>query len=96
MQFVLLIYQGTTPALSQAEQQQIYKDYAELNQTPRRYARPATGTAHRGPGDPGSRRRNRSQKRASPKRGRCRLLAARIPTARLGGVVEVRPAEKFW
>ena len=41
MQFVLMIYQGTTPlpgsdrwqALSEAEQKVIYADYAELNKT---------------------------------------------------------------
>jgi len=41
MTFVLLIYQGTTPLpgsdrwkpLSEAEQKQIYADYAELNKT---------------------------------------------------------------
>lgn len=42
MQYVCLIYQGTTPlpdtdewaALSEAEQKQIYADYGALNQTP--------------------------------------------------------------
>lgn len=42
MQFVLLIYQGTTPIpgtpawkeLSQEEQKQIYADYGALNETP--------------------------------------------------------------
>ena len=42
MQYVCLIYQGTTPTptsdswatLSEAEQQQVYADYGALNQTP--------------------------------------------------------------
>ena len=41
MQYVLLIYQGSTPlpgtseweSLSEAEQQQVYADYGALNQT---------------------------------------------------------------
>ena len=42
MQYVMLIYQGTTPlpgsdewaALSEDEQKQIYADYGAINQTP--------------------------------------------------------------
>jgi hypothetical protein len=117
MQFVLMIYQGTTPlpgsdswqTLSEAEQKKIYADYAELNKT--------EGVA---PGLPlgladaartvqvqeGKTQVKNGTYLAEGAGGYCVYeaesmeaaiaLAARIPAARLGGAVEVRPAEKYW
>lgn len=117
MKFVLLIFQGTTPLpgsdrweqMTQAEQNQVYADYAELNET--------QGVT---PGLPlGLADAARTVKvvdgKAQVKHGTylpegvagyaiyeaadmdaAIALAARIPAARLGGVVEVRPAEKYW
>jgi hypothetical protein len=117
MKYVLLIYQGTTPlpgsdrwdAMSEAEQQAVYKEYAELNQTP--------GVA---PGFPlgqldAARTVQVKGGETSVKDGThlaegvagyavfdaenmdaAIALAARIPAARLGGAVEIRPAEKYW
>ena len=117
MQFVLMIYQGTTPlpgsdrwqGLSEAEQKAIYADYAELNKT--------TGVA---PGLPlglphAARTVQVRDGKTQVKNGTylaegaggyfvfeaenmeaAIALAARIPAARLGGAVEIRPAEKYW
>jgi hypothetical protein len=117
MQFVLMIYQGTTPlpgsdrwqGLSEAEQKAIYADYAELNKT--------KGVA---PGLPlglphaartvqvrdGKTQVKNGTYLAEGAGGYCVFeaenmdaaiaLAARIPAARLGGAVEIRPAEKYW
>ena len=117
MQFVLMIYQGTTPlpgsdrwqALSEAEQKAIYTDYAELNKT--------EGVA---PGLPlglpaaartvqvrdGKTHITNGTYLAEGAAGYAVFeaegieaaiaLAARIPAARLGGAVEIRPAEKYW
>jgi hypothetical protein len=117
MKYVLLIYQGTTPlpgserwrAMTDAEQQAIYADYAAINKT--------EGLAPGLPlGLPEAARTVRVQD------GRTRVtngtylpegvggfsvyeadsvedaiaLAARIPAARLGGAVEIRPVEKYW
>jgi hypothetical protein len=117
MQFVLLIYQGTTPlpgterwkALSEAEQKTIYADYAKLNKT-------AGITAGLPLGLPAAARTVRvvdgqPQITSGPYLAECVggyavfeaenidaaiELAARIPAARLGGAVEVRPAEIYW
>jgi hypothetical protein len=117
MKFVLLIYQGTTPlpgterwqTLSEAEQKQIYADYARLEQIP--------GVMPGLPlGRPEAARTVRVvdgevQVKAGPYQAEgaggysvyeCEnleaaiALAARIPAARLGGAIEVRPAEKYW
>ena len=117
MQFVMLVYQGTTPlpgserwqALSEAEQKAIYADYAELNK--------AEGVA---PGLPlglpdAARTVQVRDGKVQVKNGTylaegaggyfvyeaesteaAIALAARIPAARLGGAVEIRPAEKYW
>jgi hypothetical protein len=119
MEFVLLIYQGTTPlpnskewkALSEEEQRQIYTDYDAVNKTP--------GVK---PGLPlglpldATTVRIQNGKAVTAKgpyadaRGAVGgyftfeaenldaaiQLAARIPAARLGGGVEIRPAEKYW
>jgi hypothetical protein len=117
MQFVLVIYHGTFPlpgsaadkALSKAEQQGIYAEYAELNKE--------TGITVRLPPI--------APKKATTVQVREGLvqvkdgphlaegiggafvfeaenieaaigLAARIPQARLGGAVEIRPVEKYF
>ena len=117
MEFVLLVYQGTTPlpgsdrwqALPEPEQKAIYADYAELNKT--------EGVA---PGLPlglpdASRTVQVRDGKTQVKNGTylaegaggyfvyeaesmeaAIALAARIPAARLGGAVEIRPAEKYW
>jgi hypothetical protein len=96
-------------ALSPAEQKQIYADYAELNRTEgisaglplglpdqARTVQVRDGQTHvkNGPhlteGVGGfSVFEARSIEDAI-------ALAARIPAARLGGAVEIRPAEKYW
>jgi hypothetical protein len=117
MQFVLMIYQGTTPlpgsdrwqALSETEQKAIYADYAELNKT--------KGLAQGLPlGLPDAARTVQVQDGKTQVKNGTFLaegaggyfvyeaenieaaiaLAARIPAARLGGAVEIRPAEKYW
>ena len=117
MKLVLLIYQGTTPlpgterwtALSEAEQKQIYADYAELDQTPGMVpglplGLPDAATTVRvvdgkvqvtngpylaeGPGGYAVYECEHLEAAIA--------LAARIPAARLGGAIEIRPAEKYW
>lgn len=117
MKFVLLIYQGTTPtpgsdrwkALSEAEQKQIYADYADLNRTPgvepglplglpdaarTVLVRDGETVVKNGPhlaeGVGGFSVYEAESMEAAI------ALAARIPAARLGGAVEIRPAEKYW
>jgi hypothetical protein len=119
MQFVLLIYQGTTPlpnsdawsSLSEAEQKAMYADYAALNKTP--------GLA---PGLPLGLPRDARTVRVENGRtvtsdgpyvdtngavgGYLVLeadnldaaidLASRIPAARHGGAIEVRPVGTYW
>ncbi|WP_242360261.1 YciI family protein [Anaeromyxobacter sp. SG17] len=117
MKFVLLIYQGTTPlpgserwkALPEAEQKEIYADYAALNDTPGltpglplglpgaartvqvRDGKPQikSGT-HLGEGIAGFFVLEAESVEAAA------ALATRIPAARLGGAVEIRPTEKYW
>ena len=116
--FVLLIYQGPTPAvpgtdrwkaLSESEQKAIYADYAEFNKTP--------GVAAGLPlGLPEAAKTVQVRDGKTDVRNGTYLsesvagyavyeaesmeaaveLAARIPAARLGGAVEIRPAEKYW
>jgi hypothetical protein len=117
MKFVLLVYQGTTPlpgsdrwnALPEAEQKQVYADYAEINKT--------LGVTPGLPlGLPDSARTVRvragqTEVANGPYLSECVggfsvyetdsmeaaiALAAKIPAARLGGAVEIRSAEKYW
>ena len=117
MKYVLLVYQGTTPlpgserwqALTGAEQQAIYADYAAINKT--------EGLAPGLPlGLPEAARTVQVQDgQTRVKQGTylpegvggfsvyeadtmdaAIALAARIPAARLGGAVEIRPVEKYW
>jgi len=119
MQYVALIYQGSTPlpgtdawnALSEAEQQQIYADYGALNATP--------GVS---PGLPLGTPDNATTVRVDgaktlttdgPFAGMKEAvggwftieaddldaaieIASKVPAARLGGAVEIRPVETYW
>jgi hypothetical protein len=114
MQYVLLIYQGTTPkaeTLSQEEYKAIGAEYGAINKTP--------GVT---PGLPLGLPENATTVRVQDGRtltadgpfvelkeaiGGYYLLeaddldaaielASQIPAARLGGAVEVRPAERYW
>ncbi len=119
MQYMMLIYQGSTPlpgsdgwgALSEEEQKQIYADYGALNQTP--------GVT---PGVPLGLPENATTVRVQAGKtlttdgpfvgmkeaigGYFVLeaddldaaieLAARVPAARLGGAIEIRPCETYW
>jgi hypothetical protein len=118
-QFVILIYQGTTPlpgtpeweALPQSEQKQVYADYAAFNQTPGMTAGPPLGL-------PADARTVVVKDGTVDVRVGAHLgtegavggfavleaddldaaidVASRIPAARLGGAIEVRPAAKYW
>ena len=117
MKFVLLVYQGSTPLpgsdrwkpLSEAEQKQIYADYAELNKTAgvtpglplglpaaaktvqvREGKTHVTNGTYLTEGAAGYAVYEAESMEAAI------ALAARIPAARLGGAVEIRPAEKYW
>ena len=114
MQYVMLIYQGTTPTpatpewstLTEQEQQQVYADYGALNQTPG----VTPGLAMGLPDDATTVRVEHGKPLvtdgpfAATKEavgGYFILeaddldaaidLASRIPTARLGGAIEIRP-----
>jgi hypothetical protein len=118
-QFVLMIYQGTTPlpgtpewdALPQEEQTAIYADYAAINQTPGVAPGPPLGV-------PADARTVVVKDGTTDVREGTYLgtdgavggfavfeaedldaavaLASRIPAARLGGAIEVRPVAKYW
>jgi hypothetical protein len=120
MQFVLLVYQGSTPlpntpawaTLSEDEQQAIYADYAAINSTPgvtpglpfglvdqARSVTVSNGTTQvtDGPycGDPDKAAAGYSVFEADSI-DEAIELAARIPAARLGGGVEIRPVATYW
>ena len=118
MKYVLLIHHGPNPplpgserfkALSQAEQKQIYTDYAQLNSTPGFSAGLPLGLASEartvqvrdgktqvkegtylseGAGGYGVYEADSIEEAIE--------LAARIPAARLGGAIEIRPAQQYW
>lgn len=117
MQFVLIIYHGTSPlpgspawnALSEAERQAIYAAYTALNDDPRitlrlpplapnkattvqvREGRPQVQDGpHLAEGVGGALVLEAEDREAAI------ALAARIPQARLGGAVEIRPVEKYF
>ena len=119
MQFVLMIYQGTTPlpgsdawdALPKEEQQSIYADYAAINQTPGVEPGPPLGL----PQEARTVRVRNGATTASdgPYAGvdgavggfmvfeaddidAAIDLAARVPAARHGGAIEIRPVAKYW
>jgi len=119
MQYVLLIYQGTTPlpntpewdALPKDEQQAVYADYAALNQDPRVSGGPPLGL-------PENARTVRVDNGTTLTTDGPYVdtkgavggfavfeadtideaidLAARIPAARHGGAIEIRPVAKYW
>ena len=119
MQYVMLIYQGSTPlpdsdawaALSEDEQKQIYADYGALNQTPGvtpglPLGLPENATTVRVEG-------GKTLTTDGPFVGMKEAiggwftfeaddldaaieLAARVPAARLGGAIEVRPVGVYW
>jgi hypothetical protein len=119
MQFVLLIYQGTTPlpntpewsSLSDDEQQAIYADYAALNEMddlapglPLGLPEQATtvrvdnGTTLTSDGpyvDTRGAVGGYSVLEADDLAAAI-AVASRIPAARLGGAVEVRPVGTYW
>jgi hypothetical protein len=119
MQFVMLIYQGTTPlpnteaweALPDEEQRAIYADYAALNDTPGLTAGLPLGL----PQDAKAIRVEKGKTLTSDGPvvdsnsavgGYFVLdadnvdaaidIAARIPAARHGGAIEVRPVATYW
>jgi hypothetical protein len=119
MEFVLMIYQGTTPlpgtdaweALPAREQQSIYADYAAINQTPGVASGPPLGL----PQDARTVRvrDGATQTTEGPYLGTDGAvggfmvfdaddldaaveLAARVPAARHGGAIEVRPVARYW
>jgi hypothetical protein len=119
MQFVLLIYQGTTPlpntdewsTLSKEEQKAIYADYAALNKTPGltpglplglpenaktvRVDGSATLTTDGPFVDPKGAVAGYVVVEADDVDAAI-AVAARIPAARHGGAIEVRPVETYW
>ncbi len=117
MTFVLLIYQGTTPLpgsdrwkqLSDAEQKEIYADYADLNKTAgitqglplglpdaAKTVQVRNGQTHVKNGTYQTEGAAGYAVYEADSLDAALALAARIPAARLGGAVEVRPAEKYW
>jgi len=119
MQFVLLIYQGSTPlpntpewdTLPKDEQKAIYADYAALNQDARITGGPPLGL----PENARTVRVDRGETLATEgpyldAKGavggflvleadnidEATEVAARIPAARHGGAVEVRPVGTYW
>lgn len=119
MQYVVIIYQGTTPLpsteawakLPPEQQQAIYADYAAINKTPG-----VTPGVPLGLPDAATTvcvKDGRTLTSNGPHSGAKEAvggylvfeaddldaaikLAARIPAARLGGAVEVRPCAKYW
>jgi hypothetical protein len=119
MQYVILIYQGSTPlpgtpewdALPAEEQQRVYADYGALNQQ--------AGVT---PGLPLGSPENATTVRVADGKPMVTdgpfvstkeaiggwfvleaddldgaiAMAARVPAARLGGAIEVRPVETYW
>jgi hypothetical protein len=119
MNYVVLIYQGSTPlpgtdeweALSEDEQKQIYADYGALNQDPR-----VTPGLPMGLADNATTVRVQDGKTLTTDGPFVAVkealggyfvleaddldaaieLASRIPAARLGGAIEIRPSETYW
>ena len=96
-------------ALPEAEQKAIYADYAELNKTAG--VAPGLPLGLPGAAKTVQVRNSKPQVKNGPYLAECVggyfvfeaenmdaaiALAARIPAARLGGAVEVRPAEQYW
>ena len=95
--------------LPEAEQKKIYADYAELNQTDgitvglplglpdtARTVQVRDGKTHVKNGTYLSEGAAGYSVYEAESMDAAIALAARIPAARLGGAVEIRPAEKYW
>ena len=119
MQFVLMIYQGTTPlpgtdawkALPQDEQTRIYSEYGQISSTPgvtpglplglptdARTVRVTDGHTQVADGpyvDVSHAVGGYFVVEAEDFEAAARL-ASRIPAARLGGAIEVRPVAQYW
>lgn len=118
MQYVLLIYQGSTPlptdpdawaTLSKEEQQAIYRDYASFGETPGVTPGLPLGlpkdavTVQVKDGDTVSRQGTYLSEGAggyvvieAEDLDSAIALASRIPAARHGGAIEVRPVGTYW
>ena len=96
-------------ALSEAEQKTIYADYAELNKTEgiapglplglpeaARTVQVRDGKTHVKNGTYQAEGVGGFSVYEADSMEAAIALAARIPAARLGGAVEIRPAEKYW
>jgi hypothetical protein len=96
-------------ALSEAEQKAIYADYAELNKTEgitpglplglpdaARTVQVRDGKTHVKTGTYQAEGAGGFSVYEAESMEAAIALAARIPAARLGGAVEIRPAEKYW
>jgi hypothetical protein len=96
-------------ALSAEEQKRIYADYAELNQVPgvapglplglpqaARTVQVRDGKTHVKNGPHLAEGVGGFSVFEADSMDAAIALAARIPAARLGGAVEIRPAEKYW
>lgn len=117
MQFVILIYQGTTPLpdseswkqLSEAEQNSVYADYARLNEAPNvtpglplgspsaaRTVQVRSGARHVSSGPHLTEGISGYLVLDAETMEDAIAVAEQIPAARLGGAVEIRPAEQHW
>jgi hypothetical protein len=96
-------------ALSEAEQKAIYADYAALNQTDgitgglplglpsaAKTVQVRDGQTHVKDGTYQAEGAGGYSVYEAESMDAAIALAARIPAARLGGAVEIRPAEKYW
>jgi hypothetical protein len=119
MQYVLLIYQGSTPlpgtpeweSLSEAEQQQVYADYGAINQaegvTPGLpLGTPADATTVRvadgkalttdGPFADTKEAVGGWFVLEADDLDAAIAMASKVPAARLGGAIEIRPVQQYW
>jgi hypothetical protein len=114
MQYVLLIYQGTTPraeTLSEEEYKAIAAEYGAINRTPGvtpglPLGLPENATTVRvqdgktlttdGPFEEIKEAIGGYYVLEADDLDAAIELASRIPAARLGGAIEVRPAERYW
>jgi len=119
MQFVLLIYQGTTPTpnseewktFSDEEKKKIYAEYEAVNKTPGvtpglPLGLPKDATTVRVQNGKSLTTKGPFVDVRGAVGGYCVLeadnldaaikVASRIPAARLGGAIEIRPAAKYW
>jgi hypothetical protein len=96
-------------ALSESEQKAIYADYAELNKTPGVASGPPLGlpsaakTVQVRNGEPQVKNGTYLPEAVAgyyvyegDSMEEAIAVAAKIPAARLGGAIEIRPSEKYW